>query len=85
MRASTTLSRKNQITIPASVVKALGLKAGDRLFVEVEDGFIKLRPQPKSWTDYFLGKFKGAYGDTKEEIDRYLAEERRSWERELPG
>ncbi len=75
---------KNQITIPASIVKTLGLKAGDRLFAEMENGIIKLTPQPKGWTDYFLGRFKDAYGNTKEEIDRYLAEERRSWERELP-
>ena len=40
---TTTVSSRYQITLPAEVRKALGIKPGDRLEVEVESGRIVLR------------------------------------------
>jgi len=40
---TTTVSSRYQITLPAEVRKALGIKPGDRLEVEVEGGKIVLR------------------------------------------
>ncbi len=40
---TTTVSSRYQITLPAEVRKALGIKPGDRLEVEVEGGRIVLR------------------------------------------
>jgi len=40
---STTVSSRYQITLPAEVRRALGIKPGDRLEVEVEGGRIVLR------------------------------------------
>ena len=74
--ATLTLSSKNQVTIPAEMVRTLQLKAGDKLAAELIDDHIVLLPEPESWTDYFRGSMKGVYGSTKEEIDRYIAEER---------
>lgn len=76
-----TLSSKNQITLPVEVVRALGLQAGDKIVAEVIDGRIVLLPKPANWADYFKGSLKGTWGATAEEADRYVAEERQSWER----
>lgn len=76
-----TLSSKNQITIPVAMVRALGLKAGDELNIIQVGDHLALFPTPANWVDYFRGSLKGVYGSTKEEIDRYIAEERASWDR----
>jgi AbrB family looped-hinge helix DNA binding protein len=43
-RGYTRLSRKNQVTIPGSVVESLGLEPGDELRVESRNGRIVLHP-----------------------------------------
>ena len=78
--ATITLSSKYQITIPAEMVRDLGLKPGQKLVAELIDGRIVLLPRPESWTSYFAGSMRGSWG-TREEIDRYVSEERRSPER----
>ncbi len=76
-----TLSSKNQITIPVEVVKALRLKAGDKLALEQVDSRIVIIPERANWVDYFKGSMKGVYGTTKEEMDDYVVEQRQSPER----
>lgn len=71
-----TISSKNQITLPSDIVKELGLKAGDKLAIELSNGRIVAIPEPKSWVDYVTGSGRGAYGGTREAVDRYVAEER---------
>ena len=75
----TTISSKNQITIPARLLREIGLKAGDQVAVEIEDGCLLLHPRPKDWVSYTAGSMPGYYGKTKEEIDEYLREVRGSW------
>ena len=75
----TTLSSKYQITLPARLVRELGLQPGDKLAVELEDGHLVLHPQPKDWVAYTAGSMPGYYGKTKEEIDAYLREVRGDW------
>jgi AbrB family looped-hinge helix DNA binding protein len=77
--ATATLSSKNQITLPVVMVRNLGLKAGDKLDIELIDDRIVIWPKPMSYTDYFIGRLRGAWGNSVEEIDRYVAEERASW------
>jgi hypothetical protein len=77
----TTLTGKNQISLPASGVRQLGWERGDRLFVRVlGDDAMLLTRRPSSLTDYYAGRVAGAFGSTHEEIIRYIAEERASWE-----
>jgi AbrB family looped-hinge helix DNA binding protein len=38
------LRKRSQITIPKEIIVALGLKEGDKLTMEVEDGKIKITP-----------------------------------------
>ena len=75
-----TISSKNQITLPAQIVRELGLRGGDKLVVELIDDRLVIVPEPESWVDYFAGSMKGVYGDTKEEVDRYIAEVRHGYE-----
>jgi len=55
------LSSKYQITIPKDVREALGLKAGDRLYVGHERGKLVLRPSPrvKTPTENLYGSVRG--------------------------
>ncbi len=80
--ATITLSDKNGITLPPEIVRALGLKPGDKLVVELVEDRIVLLPRPESWTDYFKGSMKGVYGPTKGDVDRYIAEVRYGRERD---
>lgn len=77
--ATVTLSGKHQITLPVELVRSLKLEPGDKLVVELVDDHLIVLPEPKSWTDYFSAGMKGVYGDTVEEIDRYVAEVRHGW------
>jgi len=75
-----TLSSKNQITLPAEMVRNLHLKGGAKLVIERIEDHIVLLPQPESWVDYFAGSLKGVWGNTKEEISRYIYEVREGLE-----
>jgi AbrB family looped-hinge helix DNA binding protein len=43
MTAISTLTRKNQTTVPKVIVEALGLKPADQLVYEIEDDHVILR------------------------------------------
>jgi AbrB family looped-hinge helix DNA binding protein len=75
----TTISSKYQVTLPARLVREMGLKPGDQLAVELEGLRLVLHPRPKDWVSYTAGSMPGYYGRTKEEIDEYLREVRGSW------
>ncbi len=78
----TTITGKNQISLPAQSMRELGWERGDQLSVQImgEDMLLLVR-RPKSWADRFSGKMGDVWGD-HEDILGYLDEERRSWERE---
>lgn len=76
-----TLSEKNQITLPVSIIEQANLSQNDTLQVSYHNGVITLstaKVKTESIMDY-LGICKGLYG-TEAEIDVYVAEERASWE-----
>jgi bifunctional DNA-binding transcriptional regulator/antitoxin component of YhaV-PrlF toxin-antitoxin module len=74
----TTLTGKNQVSLPARAVKLLEWNKGDQLSVHVvgDDMVLLLRP-PKDWA----GQFGDVFG-THEENLTWLEEERASWDRE---
>lgn len=81
--AVTTLSSKYQITLPAALVRELGLQPGDKLTVRLQDLRITLEPRPRTPDDW-VQRFSGTLADrpywkTKEEIDEYVRKERESW------
>jgi len=70
----TTISSKNQITLPAHLLREMGLGPGDRLSITREGNRLILRARPKDWARYYGGSLRGLYGSTKEEVDAYLQE-----------
>ena len=79
MSAPTTVkvSQRHQISLPSQARQALGISAGDRLLVDVQDGMLILLPQPESYTSYMAG----LHSEVWEGVDAlsYLREERASW------
>lgn len=55
---TTTISIKNQITLPKFILELLGLQSGEKLLVEAEKGEIKLKPAGKSIVDAVAGSIK---------------------------
>jgi len=78
----TTISSKNQITLPAHLLREMGLSAGDRLAVAREGTRLVLRPRPRDWVAYHAGSMAGHYGRNREEQDAYVEELRRDYGRE---
>ncbi len=75
----TTISSKYQITLPARLVREMGLQPGDKLAVELDGHRLILHPRPKDWVSYTAGALEGVYGRTKEDVDAYLRELRDPW------
>lgn len=71
---TTTLSSRNQVTVPASLVRRFGIGPGTRFFVEDFGDVIVLVPDLAD-----DGLPTGCFGTTPEEVARYIANERASW------
>jgi AbrB family looped-hinge helix DNA binding protein len=75
----TTVSRKNQITLPVAALRAAHLQPGDRLRVEVVgDGVVKLIREGDPWLKAFSELVGSAPGIT---VAANLEELRNEWER----
>ena len=72
--AIVTLRLKNQVTLPADAIAALGVAPGDKLIIDVryEDQVVQVRPARRS----YRGALAGIYGDA----DEYVRKQRDSWE-----
>jgi len=80
--AVSTISSKNQITLPAHILRELGLGPGDRLAVNREGNRLVLRARPRDWVKYHAGGLGGLYGRSREEVDAYIRELREDTERD---
>ena len=79
----TTITKRNQVNLPAKATRRLRWAQGDRLLVEVlGEDMIVLMKRPESFTEAFAGKLTDVFG-ASEENQRWLAEERRGWEKTL--
>ncbi len=76
---SVKVSSKHQIAVPGEVRRALGIKAGDRLGVEVREGVVVLRPVGGTVADRLYGTGRGVYGPDPVAYIRALRDE---WEEE---
>jgi AbrB family looped-hinge helix DNA binding protein len=79
----TTISAKNQITLPAQLLREIGIGPGDRLAISREGNRLVMRPRPRDWVEYHAGSLRGLYGDTPEEIEAYIKELRDESNREV--
>ena len=70
---------KNQVTVPERIMKKLGLDAGDRLVLSVDEetGDVRVRPLPRS----YAGVMRGVYG-AGEDATGYVRGERAAWDGE---
>ena len=76
--ATVKVSSRNQIALPSSARKKLGIRSGDRLLVDVQDGVLVMVPQPQNYVSYMAGLHRKVWEgiDAKEYIDQ----ERNAWQ-----
>ncbi len=74
------MSTKGQIVIPLEIRRRMGVKPGDDLVIIGGDGEVTLMTA-KRYAESLRGTAQGIYGRTREEIDAYVREERRTWPR----
>jgi bifunctional DNA-binding transcriptional regulator/antitoxin component of YhaV-PrlF toxin-antitoxin module len=75
----TTITGKNQVSLPARGVRQLGWERGDRLLVHVlSHDILLLTRKPENPAEHFAGKLGHVFG-THDETMRFLEEERASW------
>ena len=78
----TTITGKNQVSLPAEGMRRLGWGRGDKLLVRmIDDHTLVLIRRPTNWTETFAGRLGHVFG-THEQTLAWLEEERRGWERE---
>jgi bifunctional DNA-binding transcriptional regulator/antitoxin component of YhaV-PrlF toxin-antitoxin module len=84
MSSNVNLRDRRQITLPAEIVAAAGLKTDDQLEVRWQNGAIVMVPTqaakapPRSMAR-FQGATKGLYGATEEEANAYVRDQRDTW------
>lgn len=76
--SQTTISSKNQITLPKSLLEGLGLKPSCKLMIKPNDHQIILEIQTKSLTQYYKGLGKSSWEKTGGG-EKHLKKERASW------
>lgn len=66
--------------LPAQVIRELGWERGGTLLVETLGGeAMLLLRRPRSWTEFFAGRFSRVFGDHEENL-AWLQRERSSWD-----
>jgi AbrB family looped-hinge helix DNA binding protein len=71
------VNSRNQISLPKSSLEKLNIKAGDRLFLDMQDDIIVLIPQPESYAKHLQGLNPEIW--KKVDGEKYLNSERESW------
>lgn len=82
---SVKVSSKHQIAVPGEIRRRLGIKAGDRLGVEVRDGLIVMRPLAGTVADRLYGSGRGIYGPDPVAYMRALRDEWEDGPTQEPG
>lgn len=81
----TTITGRNQVSLPARGMRELGWNRGDRLVVQIlDDDTLVLVRRPERWAEAFAGRLGHVFGDHEDTI-RWLEGERASWERGEKG
>ncbi len=71
------VSSRNQIAVPSAVRRQLGIKSGDRLLVEVRDGYAILMPEPAHYSEHLRGLHADVWAGV--EPQAYVVREREAW------
>ena len=77
------MRRKNQITLPASIVRQARIEPDDRLIVSFLGGNIVITPkkvvEEKSDIMSYAGMFTGTWGNTPEAVEATIRNLRDEW------
>ena len=73
------LGAKSQIVIPKVLRESMGIEAGDLLLITAEADQLLIMP-PEKYAKVTRGLLKGTWGDSPKQIQKYLTEERDSWD-----
>ena len=76
---SVKVSSRCQIALPSQARKMLGIRPGDRLLVDIQDGVLILIPEPGDYVAALGGLDKGIWAGV--DTAGYLREERGGWDR----
>lgn len=68
-----TLTSKGQLTVPKDVRDRLGLKSGDRVVFEFEDGAVRLRVEHRKSLDELMGSLPSTRKYPGKEAEREAA------------
>jgi len=71
------VSSRNQIAVPRVARERLGIKAGDRLLVDVQDGMLILVPEPQNYASRLASLHHEIWEGV--DTDAYLQGERDAW------
>ena len=71
------VSSRNQIALPSEARKKLGIRSGDRLLVDVQDGVLVLVPRPQDYVAAMAGLHREVWDGV--DAEAYLDEERDAW------
>lgn len=76
---------KGQVTIPADILQAWHIHSNDKINVNLVNGVVMLTPvnrldHKKSIMSY-AGIARGLWGDSADDIDNFVRNERDSWEK----
>lgn len=82
-QATVKVSKRYQIAVPGAVRRQLGIRSGDQLLVDVQDGMIILVPRPKDYAQALAGLHREVWRGT--DAATYLQEERGAWETSQQG
>lgn len=82
----TRLSSKGQLVLPKPVRDALGLQPGDELWIEVEDGSIRIVPRRKRGLEEVLARLPGhrprrRFENAEALLEAEREETRKRWKR----
>ncbi len=79
MKIITQLSPRGQVTLPAAIRKALGLKAGDALLLRVEEGRVVLEPARLLPVEAYTEERIQEFTQAAEVSEEALAAFRKAW------
>lgn len=70
---------RHAITLPAELCRQLGIEVGDSVEITMLDGRAVLRKAPSTTPPQLKGLLRDYFTD-REDIQRFIEEERRGWE-----
>lgn len=73
---SVTVSKRGYIILPAHIRKEMNINPGTRVLIHKEEGRLTLETVP-SFTQKLAGLTQKTIGDTPEQVDSFLDEERK--------